>query len=145
MALSPLVEPDDLAEWLQQSFSAEQWTRAGAVLSRVSAVVRSAAGVTWEGEEVPEEVEAVVLEVAKRVWTNPNGVRQQATGPFSASYAVVGVYLTDEERRILGKYRANQRGLWTLNTTRGDDEGDTVWVPVVGSDNTFPFLTSEDV
>lgn len=115
------------------------------MLSRVSAVVRSAAGVTWEGVEVPEEVEAVVLEVATRVWTNPNGIRQQATGPFSASYAVVGVYLTDEERRILAKYRANQRGLWTLNTTRGDDEGDTVWVPIVGTDSMFPFLTSEDV
>lgn len=145
MATAPLVDIDTFADWLGQSLD-EEIPRAEAVLSRVSALVRSQAGRTWVGEEVPDEVGAVVLEVATRVWNK--GVVSESVGSYSVRYAdrvAAGLYLTAEERSILGKYRANARGLWSLSTTRGDDYGDTVWVPVVGSDNLFPFLTSEDV
>lgn len=146
MALSPLVDVDDFADWLGRTFTGTDETRAEAVLSRVSSLVRArAGGRTWEDEETPDEIATVVLTVATRVWNNPKGVRQQAAGPFSESYDVTGVFLTPEESAIVGRYSASARGLWTLSTTRGDDYGDTVWVPVVGTDSLFPFLTTDDV
>lgn len=149
MALPPLVDTFTLAGWLGEDVLGD--SRAEAVLSAVSAVVRNASGQTWAADgdisstDVPELVSTVVLQVAARVWRNPHGVRQEATGPFSVSYAVTGVYLTADERRLLSGYRANSSGLWTMQTTRGDDYADTVYVPVVGTDAMFPFLTTEDV
>lgn len=146
MALLPLVNAADFSDWLGRSFEASELPRAEAVLLRVSSLVRSrAGGRTWENEEVPGEIATVVLTVASRVWNNPNAARQQTAGPFSESYVVTGAYLTPEEAAIVGRYSATSRGLWTLGTTRGDDAGDTVWVPVVGTDNLFPFLTTEDL
>lgn len=146
MALLPLVGTTDFSDWLGRSLELSEMPRAEAVLRRVSALVRSrAGGRTWADEDVPAEIVTVVLTVASRVWNNPNSARQQTAGPFSESYDVTGAYLTPEEASIVGRYSATSRGLWTLGTTRGDDLGDTVWVPVVGSDNVFPFLTTDDV
>lgn len=146
MALPLLVTTSALEAWLGASFTQDDNARAEAVLSAVSSLVRSEAGLTWVDDsgaltETPGEVQAVVLQVATRVWSNPNGVRQESIGSYSVSYdapAATGLYLSPSERALLGRHRTNARGLWTLGTTR-NDAYDTVWVPVQGSENPFPW------
>jgi hypothetical protein len=146
MAPSPLVDVETFSDWLGHSFSTSEYPRAEAVLGRVSSLVTAAAGGrTWAEGQLPDDIGTVVLEVSARVWHNPKAVTQQSTGPFGVTYKVAGAYLTPEERALVGRYRVNAAGLWTLGTTRDDTDADTVWVPVVGTESLFPFLTTEDV
>lgn len=142
MALPPLATEDDLAIWLG---SAVESGRAGAVLSAVSSLVRSEAGRTWEDDEPPDEVVAMVVDVAGHIYRNPAAIRQVSTGPFSESYAITqGLSLTDAQKAILRRYSARARGLWSLSTTRGDSYDDTIYVPVVGTATPFPWYAASD-
>lgn len=151
MTLPLLVTVDALESWLATTFSDAQTTRAGAVLSNVSALVRSEAGLTWvedDGETlstVPAEVTAVTLQVATRVWANPAGLRQESTTDYAASHGPgYGLYLLPEERALLSRYRTNARGLWSLSVTREDPYADSAWVPIEGTTAKFPWY-SDDV
>jgi hypothetical protein len=141
--MDPLVTLEDLEGWLGQSLNASEAARAEAVLRAVSSLVRSEAGRTWEDEDTPGDVSAVVLEMSAGIYRNPMGVRQTSVGDASVTYAVVaGLEFTPSQRSILGRYRANQRGLWTMGTTRNDFEGDTVFVPVVDAPP-FPWYAGD--
>lgn len=148
MALPLLVTVDALEAWMGRSFTDDDLARAEAVLTAVSALIRSETGLTWSAdgvnldENLPAEVTAVTLEVARRVYMNPNSVRQESIGSYSVSYAnpaTTGLYLSPQERALIGRYRTNARGLWTLGTTRDDPAADTAWVPVEGTTTKFPW------
>jgi hypothetical protein len=145
MALPPLVAIDDLEPWLGRALSGDDLARAEAVLSAVSALIRAETGRTWTTDnttlaEVPGDVQAIVLQVAQRVFENPNGARQMSLGSYSISYgASTGLYLDAAERAMLARYRTAARGLWSLSVTRDDPIADTVWVPVEGAEYPFPW------
>jgi hypothetical protein len=138
MSLPPLADVDALEVWLGRTFSAAEEPRAEAVLAGVSSRVRSVARRTWEDDPVPAEIEDVTIRVAARVLANPLNAQQSSTGPFSASG--IRVEFTAEERAVIARYRAEASGLWTMGTTRNDAAGDTIYVPVVGSDKPMPLL-----
>lgn len=148
MALPPLAAVSDLAAWVGQDIPNSD-PRAGAVLSAASALVRAEAGTTWVDDQdalttVPDEVAAVVVQVASRVWSNPTGATAWTKGPFSERYSedvALGLYLTDAERAILARYRPSgtPSGLGVLSTTRGEDGSDTVYVPTGPLPSGYPF------
>lgn len=144
MSDAPFAEVDDLAAWVGATIDGED--RAEALLMAASALVRAEVGatVTDAWETVPSEVEAVVVQVAARVWFNPQGAFAQTTGPFTVTWGSLsesGVYLTKAERDILSRFRTSgPRGLWTLGTTRADLYVDQ-YIDVVGQPNEpMPFL-----
>ncbi len=143
--MAPLVTVGDLQTWLGQTLGADGYLRADAILTAVSSLVRSEAGRTWEGEPVPDDVAGVVKEVTVAIWHRPDStVMQQSVGDLAKRYAVVaGLWLTATQKSIVGRYRAQQRGLWTLSTTRGDLGADTVYVPVVGTVTEFPWYPAD--
>lgn len=155
MALGPLVTLEDFEGWLGLTLAESEQDRASRLLVAVSSLVRSHAGLTWEDTDVPEHVRTVVFAVAARVWRNPDvadGASSVSltTGPFgkTLSFAdpkAAGLFLSAEQKAIVSRGRTTMRGLWTQATTRGDDYADTVYVPVVGTENLFPFLTTDDL
>jgi hypothetical protein len=151
--LPALAEIDDLADWLGNPMVADtdHEARAAAVLRAASASVRRAAGETWVDENgdldaVPEHVWSLTLQIAARMWANPTGARQQATGPFSTTFEPP--VLTDEEiSQLTGPKRTAHGGVWTLSTTRGEVETRRVLpyydghpdpVPVIGETRGLP-------
>lgn len=139
MALPPLVDPEDLAEWLERPV-ASLGPRAWAVVSAASSVVRSYASRTWitNGalDVVPDDVKTVTVQLAARTFNNPDGYSTERLGDYSyglPASAVTGLALTSAEKAILGRYRSSGSGLWSLSTTREDPAADTAWVPVVGA------------
>lgn len=143
MSLPLMASVSDLADWLGDEIPAND-PRAVALLRRASALVRSEAGKEWE-DEVPEDVQGVVIAVAARVWSNPNSAIQRTAGSFSerlSERASEGMYLTDEERRVLSRYSEVRFGIGTIRTYREDTYGGgPVWVPTAPppSGNYFPF------
>lgn len=128
-ASPPLVELADFATWLGLAeFSGEDEPRAEAVLAAASALVREEARRTWVDAEtgeltpVPDAVQVIVKEAAKRAWLNPEGYTAEGDGDYNYKLEAesAGIYLTEEEQRILGRYRQPRSGLWTLPTTRGE-------------------------
>jgi hypothetical protein len=143
--MAPLATTAELEVWLGSAIADEP--RADAVLAAVSSLVRSFAARTWEGDDgpVPAEVAAIVVDIAGHIYRNPAAVRQETTGPFGATYAIVqGLSLTDDQKAILRRYGAQQRGLWTMGVTRDDPAADTEYVPVVGTDALFPWYSSSE-
>lgn len=150
MALPPLATIDDLTAWLGSEPSNED--RAEAILAAASTLVRSHTGRTWVGADGEpntdltaddlEVAKTVVVTVAARVWTNPNGTTQQTAGPYSqsvAAWAALGLELTKTEKNLLAGFATAVRpALWTQSTTRGDHDVASVYVDVVGSDKPLP-------
>lgn len=151
MALDPLAVVNDLEVWLGTSLCGADVTRAEAILAAVSSLVRSTAGVDWaDTTTVPDDVRTVVVDVAARVYRNPDAATQlsRTTGPFTktisfANPGAVGLYLTADEKAIVGRYRPAARGLWTLRTDRDDPVGDTAWIPVAGAVYPFPWYGAD--
>lgn len=128
--LPPLASSDELETWMGVAVSNPD--RAEAILAAASTLVRVETGRTWVDEDGAteddvttlqmEQVKTVVILVAERVWSNPRGITQQSTGPFSASvaeWAAYGLALTDSEKAMLPTTSGSTRPkLWTLNTTR---------------------------
>lgn len=134
--LPALASPADLETWLGQQIEAPAAARAQAILHAASTLVRNHTGRPWivDGDDGPtpedgvsevrlDAVRTVVITVAARVYTNPNGTVAQTTGPFSrtvAAWASLGLALSDDERSLLSG--GGFRGLGTVPTTRGDLE-----------------------
>lgn len=129
MAEAPFAEVDALAAWVGESIAGAD-TRALAILSAASALIIAEVGsdVAEAWDTVSAEVAAVTVQVAARVWFNPQGLVADAIDDYSRRWdqgGESGVYLTQGERDLLSKYRTSgPRGLWTLGTTRGDDYAD---------------------
>ena len=143
MSLPLMASVSDLADWLGEEIVVND-PRAVALIRRASALVRSEAGLEW-ADEVPEDVQGVVIAVAARVWSNPNSAIQRTAGSFSerlSERAAEGMYLTDEERRVLSRYASVRFGIGTIRTYREDGYGGgPVWVPTAPppSGGVFPF------
>lgn len=147
MAQPALAQVPDLAAWVGEDIPSAD-ARASAVLSAASTLVRSYTGQTWTNEagallEVPDDVAMVTVQVAARVWVNPEGVQADSIDDGSRRFVAsgeTGAYLTLGERDILSKYRtAGPKGLWTLGTTRGDASDTDQMLAVEGSEP-IPFL-----
>jgi hypothetical protein len=145
--LPPLATVQDLADWVGEDIEADN-PQALAFLRAASAKVRSFTGRTWAGpdgelEPVPGDVHTVVVQVASRVWRNPDGYVQDTTGPFTVRWTervADGIYLTSAEEDMLEPHRRGRPALWALGTTRGPVETGTVRVPRGAS----PLLARED-
>lgn len=133
--LAPLATVQDLADWVGEAIEAED-PQALAYLRAASAVVRSYTGRDWVGEdgqaEAPGAVSTVVVQVAARVWRNPDGYIQDTTGPFTVRWSeriAEGIFLTAGEEDMLAPHRRGRPAVWSLPTTRGPVETPTVAGP----------------
>lgn len=164
--LPPLAAVEDLESWLGvATLSGTNATRAEAYLAAASAKVRAYTRRTWlsEDDELDESTPTitaddlelvaagVVVPAAARMYSNPTGLLQETTGPFSARYAdsaALGVYLTDDEKAILRSYCTTARpGLWTQRTTRDDGTGPdtrTIYAEVTPSGEPIPFMDRDE-
>lgn len=142
--MASIATLDDLEPWL----TIDNEDRAEAILAAASTLVRSKTGQAWvdadgvQLEDVDDDdfeaVKTVVVQVALRVYQNPLGVTQQATGPFSrsvAAWAALGLSLTEDEAAMLPSTIDGARpGLWTLPTTRSENDLPDRYLEVVGSE-----------
>ena len=139
----------DLAIRVGETIEAED-ERAQWFLDTASSMVRSYAAKTWLNEAgtellppIPEEVRRITVEVASRVWLNPDGNVQETVGPFTERRPDLfadGFFLTGTEKSQLAKYRSSGfGGLWTLGVTKGDAYLDTITVPVVPYGEPIPY------
>ena len=148
MSSVPYAEPADLAAWTGATI-AEDDARALAVLKAASVLVRTYVGAdaaeAWI--EVPDDVETVVVQVASRVWFNPQGVIADTIDDYSRRWEdapEAGVYLSKSEQDMLSPYRTSApKGVWTLGTTRDDLYTDQ-YIDVIGQPNEpMPFLPGD--
>src|SRR5690242_5975567 len=122
-----------LAAWVGQSIE-DADPRAVAVLSAATNLVSAYAGKDWSEDAAPADVADIVVQVAARVFlspANPN-IRNWNKGPFAEGYfdsAANGLYLTDEEKTTLNRFRASASGLGTLTVTRESAADGTIYVP----------------
>lgn len=133
----------DLAAWVGQDIAPSD-PRAGAVLSAASNLVSAYAGKDWTTEDAPADVADIVVQVAARVYLSPanTNVRNWTKGPFNEGYfdaAANGLYLTDEEKTALNRFRTVASGLGTLSVTRGEGAGSTIYVPTGPPPSGYPF------
>lgn len=137
MTLPALATVDDLERRLGQTIPDRD--QAEALLERASSKIRSYVGLTWVDPDtglldgVPEypDVRGICVEMVVRAVTNPFGVTQDTTGPFSVSYgpdAAQRVFLQRGEKEELAPIR-RRGGLGVISTTRGPIETATVLVP----------------
>lgn len=110
----------DLSAWVGQTLD-EADARAVAVLSAATALVRGYASQEWDGDTAPDDVAALVVQVAARVWFNPQGVTSESIDDYSRRFdgQETGLFLTESERTILNRYRTSTSGLWVQPTTQG--------------------------
>ena len=144
MAQPPFAEVSDLAAWVGQEIPGGD-KRAAAVLLAASHAIISEVGtaVADEWEAVPGDVNAITVQVAARVWFNPQGLVSDSIDDYSRRWSESsesGIYLTAGERDLLSKYRTKPKGLWSLGTTRGDAYADQ-YIAVEGQPEApMPFL-----
>lgn len=115
-------------------------TQAQWFLDTASAIVRNYTGETWLNDEetavedVPEDVRRITVEIAARVWLNPDGNTQETVGPFTERRPDLfadGFFLTGTEKTLLVRYRTSSvGGLWTIQQTKGDYYDPNIYVPV---------------
>lgn len=125
MSFPSLASIEDLEAWLGTSVDA---TRADAILSAASTLIRSHTGRVWVDDDGTEEgvsaqrlatIKAVCVSVAARVYRNPDGATQQQTGPFNKSVAAwssMGLALTADEKAQLSSAKAG--GIPGLSSVR---------------------------
>src|SRR5690349_12936353 len=103
MASLPFATTTALAAWVGQTIESGD-ARAAAVLSAASVLIQSEVGgsaVTDAWETVPADVAQVTVQVAARVWFNPQGLVADAIDDYSRRWenpGESGVYLTASER-----------------------------------------------
>lgn len=132
-----------LAAWVGQSIS-DSDPRAVAVLSAASNLVCAYAGQDWRTAEVPADVADIVVQAASRVFLSPANanVRTWTKGPFGEGYfdaASNGLYLTEEEKASLERFRDTTSGIGTISLAGGGVESDTIYVPTGPSPAGYPF------
>ena len=150
---APLATPLDLAAWLRVSFDAAEQQWADLVLDAVSTLVRSERPeLPWSTGDVPDLARLVTLEVAARVWRNPDAATSvtTTTGPFGKTVSFsdpesIGLYLSDRDKAQLARIPGVKiKGLHTISTTRVDPESDTVFVPTQGGPD-FPWYPGGEI
>lgn len=154
MALTPLADVQELAARAGEEISLND-PQAVSVLSMASALVRAYVGHDFEPGEftkVPDAVVAVTVDVAYRVWTNPDNLVSDGVDDASRRWAEStgseGFYLTKANKLILDSFRkpVANRGLWTLGVEKGDAALGTLYVPTAPepSGDPFPWYAADD-
>lgn len=101
--------------------------RAQAALDDASALVRAEAAKAWLDAEdnvtAPAQVITIVIKAALREFKNPDGFTSEQMGDYSyRTDQSGGVYLTDDERRIVRQAAgAGAYGAWTVRTPSAFD------------------------
>lgn len=103
------------------SLSDEDLARATAVLEDASAVILSVGDPGWTEETIPPAARVVVLRLAHRMWTNPEGLSYEAMGDHVMSRASAASLLTPDERGLVmsaagfspGVYSVKTPGVWS--------------------------------
>lgn len=70
-------------------------------------------------DPLPETAKALVLTVAGRAYSNPQGVTSETVGPYSVQRPAAGVYLTRGERTSL-KTMSGRGGAFSIDPTPAD-------------------------
>ena len=134
MALPSLATTDPLEGWLGVDVDADD-AKALFALGVASTLVRAHTGLTFVDDDddligdLPDAVWQVTVMAASRFLSNPEGVTQEVTGPFSVTRSSAGtgeaaLYLTKSEKAMLDTsavLSTGPRGRFTITTTRGDD------------------------
>lgn len=110
--------------------------RAQAALDDASALVRAEAGKSWvdtDGTTItaPAQVLTIVVKAALREFKNPDGFSSEQMGDYSyRTDHTGGVYLTDDERRIVRQAAgAGAYGAWTVRTRSEFDTTENTQLP----------------
>lgn len=128
MALPPLANVPALGAWVGEDIPADD-ARAEAVLSAASTLVRSYTGQTWVDEDgdlqdVPDAAAAVTVQVAARLWRNPNGFLTERVDDYSYQLperVADGLYLTQAEKDMLADLVVTAKSkIRALTFERGD-------------------------
>jgi hypothetical protein len=150
MALPPLADVLDLSDWIGEPITEEgDVGRAEGVLRLASALVRSYVGTTWVDEsgaletDIPDGVADVVLQVAGRGYTNPDGWANESLDDWRGGQRPLqewGLYLTASEKSILDGHRPRRpSGIGAISTTKASTTTDlSGWVPTDGG-TLFPW------
>lgn len=156
MALLPLATVGDLAAWVGQPIL-DADARAEAVLSAASAIVRAYAGQTWMVDpavlgDVPDDVSAVTVQIAARVWMNPSGLESVSIDDATrrwGSGGSAGLRLTETEKAILDAYRDGPSAdIGTISITAdGNTSTNTIYVPTgpPPSGSPFPWYSADEM
>lgn len=106
MAL-PIATAEDLASYL--GTDSLDYTRANLILelaqNRCEAIV----------SPLPRAAQGVVLAIASRVFSNPEGVTAETAGPFSVTRTPGNVYLTKDEKVFL-RQLSGRTGAFSIDT-----------------------------
>lgn len=153
MAAIPLATVADLAaradEDIPESDAHSKW-----ILSTASSLVRAYVGDDFaDPTTIPAAATEVTVDVAYRVWTNPDSVVSDSVDDAQRRWAErtasEGFYLTAANKLMLDRLRKprSNRGLWTLSVEKGDVYRDTIYVPTAPppSGYPFPWYSDEDV
>lgn len=130
-----------LSAWVGETIANDD-ARATAVLSAATGLVRGYAGQAWPDDTAPDDVAAIIVQIAARVWRNPGGAVSRTAGPFSESYSAdstLGLYLTESEQSVLNRFRVVASGLGTISTTRESASTGTIYVPTGPAPSGYPF------
>lgn len=142
MALAPLAEPTELGDLIGEELDPAD-KRAVSVLSIASDLVRAYIGWAEDPDPVPDVARSVALNVAARAWQNPAYAESDAVGEMQwrfGTQAPEGFYLSKSDKLMLnGLRRSSRPGLFTIETTRGEDYLDTVYVPTGPPPSGYPF------
>lgn len=138
--MASIATPGELGVRLGQTLTGTDEDRAQAILDDVSAVARKLSGdsARWTTEDAPDDVKAVVLASAQRIYTNPNGFASEQDGDYSYridsdSLPLGGGMFTEAEGDILASYNATSE-LWSQQITGsgeltryGDNILENIW------------------
>lgn len=112
---------DDLAVRVPGGIPEDQADRAVAYLEDASDEIRDEIGRDYESDAVPGTVRKICLAVALRAWLNPTQLAATGLGEYTATHSSRGgIYLTEEEKSRLAKFRATG-GLWVQPLDRSPD------------------------
>jgi hypothetical protein len=140
--LPALATITDLGERAGEDIAADDLS-AQAVLAMASAVVRAYVRNDYSVDPVPDGARVVALEVAFRVWRNPEGLIGDSIDDTSRRFvdrSGEGFYLTAAEKLVLDPLRTGRTGgLWNLGVTKNDTLADTVYVPTAPEPAGYPF------
>lgn len=116
--------------------------RAQALIVLASGLVAERMGYTSAPDIIPWTVRTITATSVVRAFTSPVGLSSQQAGPFSTSFdkdeGQAGVYLTEAEVAALDRLKTGVRGLFTIQTYRGDQFAFDRYTPVSGSDKPLP-------
>ena len=140
-----LAEVADLEARAGEPIKQEDHAHADAVLAMSSALVSAYLGTDFIDGSIPDAARLVTVDVAYRVWSNPDGLVGDSVDDTSRRWSerssTDGFYLTAANKLVLDTLRkpASNRGLWTLGVEKGAAYDGTLYVPTGPPPSGYPF------